>query len=38
MDIVDFVVAGTILGVAAVLVALAWRILREFKKGAEGGE
>jgi hypothetical protein len=36
MDIVDFVVIGTILGVAAVLVALAWRVLREFKKGASG--
>jgi len=34
MDIVDVVVVGTILGVAAVLLALAWRVLREFKKGA----
>jgi hypothetical protein len=36
MDIVDIIVVGTILGVAAVLVALAWRVLREFKKGARG--
>lgn len=36
MAIVDFVVIGTILGVAAVLLALAWRVLREFKKGARG--
>jgi len=34
MDIVDAVVAGTILGVGLVLVALGWRFLREFKKGA----
>lgn len=36
MDVVDIVVVGTILGVATVLVVLAWRVLREFKKGARG--
>jgi hypothetical protein len=34
MDIVDAVVVGTILGVGAVLVALGWRFLREFRKAA----
>jgi hypothetical protein len=32
MDVVDIVVAGTILGVGAVLVALGWRFLREYRK------
>jgi len=36
MDVVDIVVVGTILGVAAVLVVLAWRVLREFRKGVRG--
>lgn len=34
MDIVDIVVVGTILGVGAVLVALGWRFLYEFRKAA----
>jgi hypothetical protein len=36
MTVVDIVVVGTILGVAGVLIILGWRILREFKRGAEG--
>lgn len=34
MEPVDIVVVGTILGVGAVLVALGWRFLREYKKAA----
>jgi len=35
VDIVDIVVVSTILGVTAIIVALVWRAVREFKKGAE---
>lgn len=34
MGIVDIIVAGTILGVGIVLVALGWRFIREFRKAA----
>ena len=34
MDVVDIVVAGTILGVGVVLVALGWRFLLEYRKAA----
>jgi hypothetical protein len=34
MGVVDIVVAGTILGVGVVLVALGWRFLVEYRKAA----
>lgn len=35
-NIADYVVIGTILGVALILLLLGWRVVREFRKGARG--